>query len=240
MSELTQREFSTAVAATIEGAHHFYREIGRLYVGLREALQGEPNPFVALGGYVAKPSRDPDRTTVRSFFGQLFEPNLSGEDSEEDEEEDDETEGEDDSAPKSKRTPAVIVANQPLLIVKLKLFDPKLLGQFDPEVQYAVLGDWICGTSSRKSTPDEQYLLARHMIRRIVKAFDANTVLPDGQWTMTRAMVKAKRGVKSQDRRLGFRVLGKAKRTPIFNLDTGESIDALTNAIQDHWTEVVG
>ncbi len=50
------------------------------YVGLRDALQADPDSFIAIGGYPAKVSRDSDRTIVRNWFGRLFEPNLADED----------------------------------------------------------------------------------------------------------------------------------------------------------------
>lgn len=237
-ADLTREGFSSAVAATIGSVHHLYREIGRLYVALREALQSEPDPFLVLGGHPARPSRDGDRTIVRNFFGQLFEPNLAGEDDGEDDTDDEDDEGEEEGGRRRRRPPAVLDPERPLLVVKLKLFDPQLLAEFEPEVQYAVLGDWACGTSYRKPKGGTQFELAWHMLRRIVKAFDA-TGQVQGQRTMTKAMIKGTRGVKSADRQISCVILGSAKRVPVFELDSAESLERLGRDIQDHWRETV-
>ncbi len=236
---VSREQFREAVASTVGSVHHFYREVARLYTALREAIQSEPDPFMALGGYAAKASNDPDRTLVRNWFGQLFEPNMAGEeefDEERDGDDDDESE---DAGGTKKRAPAELYPDRPVLIVKLKLFDPLQREAFEPALQYAVIGDWGWGSPHRKPKEGEPILLARYMLRRVVKAFDAAGA-HEGLRITTRAMVKGKQGgAKSVDRQVSFKIVGTPQSVPLHGLDSAESVEEVGRSIQRHWREVL-
>ncbi|MCC6909121.1 MAG: hypothetical protein IT430_14355 [Phycisphaerales bacterium] len=232
MTDLTREEFAVAVHSTISSVHHLYKEVGRLYVALRDALQAEPVPFVAIGGFPAKVSRDGSRTIARSFFGQLFEPSLIDDLSQEDEEmEDDEEEEIDEESTPKKGGKTPVQLSGRLLAVKLKLHDPKR-EKFEPHLQYAVIGDWTVGPKHDPIRADDW--LARYMLRRIIAAFDLDR--PD-QPTVTRAVVKKSRSrQKAVDRRVSFRVLKSGAPVPLFDLSSLESIDRVAQRIQGIWS----
>lgn len=230
---VSREEFAEAVAATIGSVHHFYREVGRLYTALRETLQSEPDPFVPVGGYGAKPSKDIDRTIVRNWFGQLFEPNLAGEEEEEDDvDEDDADEG---TTSRRKQAPALLYPDHPMLVVKLQLFHSRQEVGFEPELQYAVIGEWACGTNHAGPTKGDAFQIARSMLRRIVKAFDAAAVKQDGQRHTTHAMIKGKAGSKGVDKRISFRALSTPQRVALYELDSAEALEEAGRSIQRHW-----
>ncbi|MBK7403878.1 MAG: hypothetical protein IPJ41_04390 [Phycisphaerales bacterium] len=229
---VSREEFRAAVAATIGSVHQFYREISRLDTTLRESLQAEPDPLVAIGGLAARAAKDTERTNVRNWFGQLFEPSL-----EEDEVVEDDTDVEDeeeDGQRKRKSQPILLDSDRHMLIVKLKLFDPRAAEAPEPELQYAVVGDWSCGPANPKAPAGQQLELARYMLRRVVRAFDASSHTK-GQRVTTKAMVKSKKGTRSIDRQVSFRVLSEAKRVPLYDLDSSAALDTVGTSIREHW-----
>lgn len=232
---ISRDEFRDAVAATIASVHHFYREVGRLYASLRDTLQAEPNPLVAVGGLAARASRTGERANVRNWFGELFEPSLDdGDPTDEEFDADDE----DEEAPKKKGAPVVLDSSRSLLVVKLKLYDPSAKAASEPELQYAVIGDWSRGMIQAKSGQDPPLEMVAHMLRRVVRAFEASTQ-QKGQRVTTKAMVKAKKGAKSVDRQVSYRVLTDPQSIALFELDSSGALDRVGREIQDHWAATV-
>ena len=234
---ITRAEFQEAVASTLASIHHFYREVGRLYVSLRDSLQAEPNPLVAVGGLAARPSRSNERANVRNWFGELFEPRQDDEDAgDEDLEVDDDEE--DEVSTKKKGSPVLLDATRPLLVIKLKLYDPSDAKESEPQLQYAVVGDWARGTGQPKAGQDQPLEMAHHMLRRIIRAFDASTQERDHRVT-TKAMIRSKKGTKSVDRQVSFRILTKPHSVALFDLDSAGALDSVSREIQDHWTNLM-
>lgn len=233
---ISRDEFRDAAAATIASVHHFYREVGRLYSSLRDTLQAEPNPLVAIGGLAARASRTGERTNVRNWYGELFETNLDDGEAGDDEFDTDE---DDEESPKKKGAPVILDSLRSLLVVKLKLYDPTAGPAAEPELQYAVIGDWSRGTAQPASGQGQQLVMAAHMLRRIVRAFEASAQ-EMGQRVTTKAMVKAKQGTKAVDKQVSYRVLTRPQRVALFELDSSDALDRVGREIQNHWASSAG
>jgi hypothetical protein len=184
----------------ISSVQHLYREVDRLIVGLRDALAEEPNPLVPVRGTLGKGVRDQTRFVVRNEYGSLFGPRVADE---EDVEEDDETEEETEDAEDDetggaarKRSPAEMAADQPLLAIRIAMYDPHKRETFEPKIEYAVMSDWAVGNAV--STPGERFVLARSMLRRIPKALAASSDVAKGGRLPTRAAVKRVVGAKKR------------------------------------------
>ena len=75
MSDITREGFTSAVAATIASVHHLYREVARLNVELREALNEEPGALISVrGSSFGKSGLNLTRVVIRDAYGVLFKP----------------------------------------------------------------------------------------------------------------------------------------------------------------------
>jgi hypothetical protein len=178
MSDLTREQFQTAVAAAIAGVEQLYRELDLLIARLREELAEEPEPLVLKRGTLGKAGKeDSKRVVVRYEYGALFEPAADDDDLDEDDDVEDEDADEDDdvdqaagSKAKRKRGKSrhEIVASQPLLAVRIAMFDPRKRASFEPQVQFAVMSDWALGDTPAQ--PEDRFTLQAYMLRRLARA----------------------------------------------------------------------
>ena len=147
MSDITREEFASAVAATISSVHHLYREVTRLIEGLRDALSEEPGALIPVrGSAVGKSRLNPARFVVRDAYGALFKPVVSDEevDAAEDDEEESDADADDGGQGRTRR-PVELVADLPLLAVRMVLYDPRKQDGIEPQIQFGVMSDWRVG-----------------------------------------------------------------------------------------------
>jgi len=217
MSSITREEFASAVAAAISSVQHLYREVDCLIVGLRDMLAEEPNSLIPVRGTLGKSNRDQSRLVIRNEYGALFAPAIIDDDDEDVEEEDEELDDNADDEVETvrrKRPPAEIAADQPLLAIRVAMYDPQKPDSFEPQIQYALMSQWAIGKNAW--APDQRFLLARYMLRRVPRALSISTVVPAGGRLMTRAKVKrAVGGKKSDDHRLGCMLPAGVKAVPL-------------------------
>lgn len=250
MSEITREEFASAVSAAITSVHHLYKEIDRLMVGLRDALAEEPSALVPLRGTFSKAGRDPGRLVVRHEYGTLFTPMLADDDVD-DGDDDDEDGGEEDvdevtddeDAPdvgkKAKRQAPVIVADQPLLAMRVGMYDPGKPAAFEPQIEYAVMSDWAIGDAN-SSPSGERFMLQRYMLRRIPRALRMSAGVSKGGRLVTRSAARRASGrKKGEDRRLSCRLPCGVEVVPLYSLDSAEKLEQLARAMKAMWADVL-
>lgn len=240
MSTLSREEFASAVAAAISSVHHLYREINHLIVGLREMLEEEPHSLKPVRGTLGKFGGNLSRLVVRNEYGVLFEPRLNEDDDEgieeEDEELDDNAEDGDEEieSVRRKRPPAEILADQPLLAVRIAIFDPQKPDSFEPQIQYALMNKWTIGKNAW--SPEERFTLGRSMLRRIPRALAMAAGVPNGGRLMTRAVVKRAIGRKKSDaRRLSCILPAGVKAEPLYSLDNASALKDLSETMKTVW-----
>jgi len=251
MSNITREEFAAGVAAAVSSVHHLYREIDRLFVGLREALADGPDQLIPVPGTIQKSGKDPARLIVRNEYGALFRAAIADEGGE-DEDEDDEDEGQDDDATgedgpgeddnearKRRRKPAEIAAGEALLAIRVALYDPREPEGFEPHIEYAVMTDWSIGNGIKPEV-DQPFVLAWHMLRRIPRALGSSRRAGKDGRLVTRATVKRFQGAKKGlDRHLTCKV-DSVKTQPLFPLQSFEELNRLANEIKAAWRDVLG
>jgi hypothetical protein len=239
-STVTREQFASAVSSAISSIHHLYREVDRLVSGLREHLAEEPNSLTMISGTFSKGSRDQARLIVRNEYGALFGPAISDdeasdEDEEEIDEEGDEAEDEDGSA-KRKRTPAQIAADEPLLGVRVVMYDPQKRDSFEPQIQYAIMAEWTAG--KKPYDADQRFVLRRSMLRRVPKALGA-TNLTANMRLSTKAAVKIAGAKKTDERQLSCRLPAGVRTVALYTLDSAEALDRLAQSIKAMWDKAV-
>ena len=167
MSDTTREEFSSAVAAAISSVHHLYREVALLIAELRAALREEPGALTPVGGSADGKSRlNPKGFVVRDAYGVLFKPVVSDEelDAAEDDEEDPDAESDEGGRGGTGR-PVELVADQPLMAVRVVLYDLRKQDEIEPQIQFGVMSDWRVG--SGEPTAGQRFILDRPMLRQV-------------------------------------------------------------------------
>jgi hypothetical protein len=230
MESLTADQFAAAVHAAITGVRHLYRELSLLNMALVEALATEPDPLVRLlptGKGTGKAA-----AVVRDWHGQLFRPAEEVDEDEEALEDDlDDAEDTEEEAVSAKRSTKILTfePDQPLLALKLTVYEAGRGAQFQPELLYAVLNDWTIGKPGRKI--DNAFQVKRYMLKRVPKAIELGV---DRKPIVSGAKIAGKGG-KRVDRRLGFTVSGSVQSKRLFELSGPDSVAQLATEIKDHW-----
>jgi hypothetical protein len=238
VSKLTRDEFRMAVAAAVSSVHHLYRELDRLMLSLRETLGEEPSPLVVRGSS-GKAGRDPGRLVVRNEYGLLFGARPEEEDDTEDDEEDDEVDDEEESAapsvPHWRRRPE-IAADEPLLAVRLVIYDPHKGDALEPQVQYAVMQDWSVGGQQRP--PGQTFKMHKHMLRRVARVLGTSIGLPRGAKVTTGAAVMGVQGAKGKrERRLACVLTMGVEVVPLYTLDSTSALKDVAASMKRMWAQ---
>lgn len=239
MTAVTPEQFAESVAAAIAGVQHLYRELDRLLVGLRDGLAEEPQSLAPVRGATVKSSKDQGRLVIRNEYGLLFEARpLDEEDLDDDEEEegdDDADDAEEEESPegKSKKKPIELSADQPLLAIRVAMFDPTKREAVQPKIEFAVMSDWAVGGVG--PVDGQAYQLRSSMLRKIPRALSlAGTVGNNGR-LQTAAMVKGGKGKKGIARRLSCRLPAGAASEPLYSLQSADDLDRLVKRIKEMW-----
>jgi hypothetical protein len=248
MSDLTADQFQLAVAAAIEGVENLYRQVDLLIAKLREQLAKDPDPLTLIRGTLGKSGKeDSKRVVVRYEYGALFEPATDDEDDlddEDDEDDDSEDEDVDDavaSKSKEKRKGGrhEIVAGQPLLAVRIGMFDPRKRTSFAPEVQFAVMSDWALGDSATQ--PDDRFSLQSYMLRKITRALADRTGTPSGTRIKTSAAARSTSGAsKGKSRKLSCALPAGVLAVPLYSISNAEALEKLADRVKAMWSSVNG
>jgi hypothetical protein len=248
MSDLTAEQFQLAVAAAIEGVENLYRQVDLLIAKLREQLAEDPEPLTLIRGTLGKSGKeDSKRVVVRYEYGALFSPATDDEedlDDEDDEDDDPEDEDVDEAvASTSKGTRKggryEIVAGQPLLAVRIGMFDPRKRTSFAPEVQFAVMSDWGLGDST--SQADDRVSLQSYMLRRVTRALADRTGMPSGTRVKTSAAARSIAGAsKGKSRKLTCALPAGVEAVPLYSINNAEALEKLADRIKAMWSAVNG
>jgi len=248
MSDLTAEQFQLAVAAAIEGVENLYRQVDLLIAKLREQLAEDPDPLKLIRGTLGKSGKeDSKRVVVRYEYGALFEPATDDEeglDDEDDEDDDSEDDDVDDSVVlkskgKRKGRGHEVVAGQPLLAVRIGMFDPRKRTSFVPEVQFAVMSDWALGDSATQ--PDDRFSLQSYMLRRVTRALADRNGTPSGTRIRTSAAARSSSGAsKGKSRKLSCAFPAGVVAVPLYSINNAETLEKLADQIKAMWTSVNG
>ncbi len=247
MSDLTAEQFQLSVAAAIEGVENLSRQVDLLLAKLREQLAEDPDPLKLIRGTLGKAGKeDSKRVIVRYEYGALFEPADDEEGLDEEDDEDDDSEDEDaddavDSQSKGKRKGGrhEVVAGQPLLAVRIGMFDPRKRASFTPEVQFAVMSDWALGDSATQ--PEERFRLQPYMMRRVARALADRTGTPSGTRIRTSAAARSASGAtKGKSRKLTCALPAGVVGVPLYSINNAETLEKLADGIKTMWSSVNG
>jgi len=240
MSDISREEFAKAVAETVGSVEHLYKEVDRFFSGLRADLSESPNPLGLVRGSSFGKSRLRDGRKIHYEYPVLFGPINLDEDDEDNEDLDDEDDGVSGSSRKKLPDPEV-VSEQPLLAVRVTIYDPESPKSSEPTFHYAVCSDWSLANDPQPET-GLRFLLKAHMFSRIPKALDSK--VEKGQRVRTQARVNkvigGKKGLlgakKGTERNLSCRLPLGAKRIPLFVLNDPEQLEKLVQDIKDMWS----
>lgn len=251
MGDLTQEQFQKAVAAAIAGVEHLYREVDLLIARLREELAEEPEPLTVKRGTLGKAGReDSKRLVVRYEYGALFEPAVDDDDDDDDgdgELDDDDSAAEDDdddevasrATRKGKKQPHEIVAGQPLLAVRIAMFDPRKRSTFEPHIQFAVMSDWALGDAPAQA--DERFRLQAYMLKRVARTLADRTGPPSAQRVRTGAAARSSAGaIKGKSRKLTCLLPAGVKAVALYSINSADALEKLAGEMKDMWTSVTG
>jgi hypothetical protein len=248
MSEITREQFAAAVAAAISSVSHVYREVDRLMAGLRDVLAEGPELLRPLHGMsMGKAGRDPGRLVLRFEYGTLLGASTADDDDFDEEDEDeggedelDEVENERDEPTRKKRRPAEIAADQPLLAIRIGMYDADKQAAFEPQLEYAVMNDWKMGDAM--SAAGDRFILQRYMLRRIPRALAWSAGVEKGGRLVTRSVARRASGGKKatgKDRRLSCELPCGVEIVPLYSLDTADQLDRLAERMKAMWREAV-
>jgi hypothetical protein len=236
VSSLDRIQFAAAVAAAISGVHHLYREVDRLIASLQESIGKAPDSLAIVRATLRKSDADRDRLVIRHDYGLLFtpaeeedEPEDLGDDVEDEEAEVDASEG------RKKRNPLELSSDQPLLAVRIALYDPRHRDDFEPSVRFAVLSEWATG--SQPSAGGQRYSIARYMLRRVPRVLEADTVAKGDRVTTDAVVAKVKGSKKSDGRRLSCRLPSGVQGVSLFALDSAAALDEIAERMKASWRE---
>jgi hypothetical protein len=246
MADITREQFATAVSTAITSVRHLYREIDRLIVGLRDELAAPPLPLEPIrntfGKGFGKGSGEQARLVMRNDAGALFGPATRDDEADDDDEEegspdDGDTEEEEHSGRRKRRPPVELAAKQPLLAVRIVIYDPLKPDALEPQLQYGVMTEWTLGNT--RFAPDETYLLATSMLRRVPVALGPHAGLSKDVRVVTRANVKKVNPPrKSPEKLLACRLPVGVQAEPLYALNSADELRTVVERMKHMWKQV--
>jgi hypothetical protein len=249
MSDLTREQFQAAVAAAIAGVEQLYREVDLLIARLREELAEEPEPLMLKRGTLGKAGKEESkRVVVRYEYGALFEPAADDDDLDEDDDLDDEDGDEDEDIEQAAGSKAQrkrgkgrheITASQPLLAVRIAMFDPRKRASFEPQIQFAVMSEWALGDTPVQ--PEDRFTLQAYMLRRIARALADRAGVASGARIRTSAAARGGTGLqKGKSRKLSCSLPAGVQTVPLYSIDTAQALESLAEQMKQMWISVTG
>jgi hypothetical protein len=131
------------------------------------------------------------------------------------------------------------VAGQPLLAVRIGMFDPRKRASFAPEVQFAVMSDWALGDSATQ--PEDRFRLQPYMMRRVARALADRTGTPSSTRIRTNAAARLSSGAtKGKSRKLTCSLPAGVDAVPLYSINNAEALEKLADRIKAMWSSVSG
>ena len=131
------------------------------------------------------------------------------------------------------------MAGQPLLAVRIGMFDPRKRASFVPEVQFAVMSDWALGDST--SQVDDRFSLQSYMLRRVSRALADRSGTPSGTRIKTSAAARSIAGAtKGKSRKLTCALPAGVEAVPLYSINNAEALEKLADRIKAMWSSVNG
>jgi hypothetical protein len=244
MDDVARKQFAEAVAASVSSVQHLYREVDRLIAVLRDAFLEEPDPFRVVPGTLRSSGKGSDRWVIRNEYALLFERSDDEDSDEEDKSEEPEDDGDDDderdadSGGSGKKKPPVELASDDLyFVLRIALAEPRPSADFEPCLQYAVLGDWGLGSNGTRPKDGGPLTVRQNMLRKIPRILGARPDVTRRILTSVKVDLKGTGLSKSADRRLSCRLLGGVQTILLCELDAAAELDRKAAEIKKYWTE---
>lgn len=232
-------QFAEAVARTIQGVAHLYRELDHLNESLLNALKADPDPLrFLIGTPLESSNRDELDRHIRDQYHFLLEPGAAVDrDVEEDTPEDsDESDTEDEVTDRRVSHKAILQPPQPCLALSVILHDPRQPMQ-EPHVRYLVIRDWGLGATG-KAPKEGTITVARHLAIRMLRKLDLSGDLDSKRRILTAAKAQG-RGGRHAESLISARVPLPPRTVPLFQLEGVEAIQSLARDIKAYWSEAL-
>ena len=121
-----------------------------------------------------------------------------------------------------------------MLAVRVAMHHPQSAGEFEPQIQYAVLKNWKIGKVEVQ--PGETIVLARYMLRKVPRSLAHAAGATPGAHLPTKAAVKAGPGRKRRDDRLlSCKLPAGARSVPLYALDSAAELKQLADQMKEMW-----
>ncbi len=241
MNDVTAEQFAESVQAAIGTVTHLYGQIDRLNAALKDALTTEPDRFSLLGGIPPAPAKGRPFRVIRYDYGGLYQVDTAdGEDDIEDDELDTDVDAGDESESKRPSGALELLSDQPILAVRVLLFDAKRPEGLEPQILYAAMTDWVCGSKLTKPKAGEPFRLRRRMLLRIVRAINPRMLAaPPGERVRTKATVigRGRGGPRDPERELSARLCAPVRSARLYDLDGSGAVEKLAADIKAYWQE---
>jgi hypothetical protein len=239
MAKVSRRRFALGVEQLVRGVRDLFQEIDQLNLALRDALQVGGDGFKPIGGTTLSAKKDPERQIVRTWYGRLYVPRSARtleieEEAEPEEEIDDSEDG--TSGRRRKQPPVRLKSRDKVLAIKIVIWEADRK-RSEPRLQYAVLGDWLCGSAPGDRRARFAFEVRRRMLRRVLKHIPP-TPADAKQRFSTDAKARILGQAKGKGRPLSLRCIGGLKETSLYELDSTNALDRLVRDIRKHWTAV--
>ena len=144
--------------------------------------------------------------------------------------------------------PMELVADQPLMAVRVMLYDPRKRDDIEPQIQFGVMSDWRVG--SGEATEGQRFILDRSRLRRVPLSLGAAVGIGQGRRFQTNAAVKRVEGTKHKkvegtkhkkgDRKLSYRLPAGVETEPLYSLDSPEELRKLADRVRTMWAKTNG
>ena len=135
-----------------------------------------------------------------------------------------------------------LVADQPLMAVRVVLYDPRKRDDIEPQIQFGVMSDWRVG--SGEATEGQRFILDRAMLRRVPLSLGAAVGSGQTRRLQTDATVKRVEGTKhkkgSRDRKLSYQLPVGVETEPLYSLDSAEELRKLAARVRAMWAKTNG
>ena len=144
----------------------------------------------------------------------------------------------DDGGQGRTRRPVELVADLPLLAVRMVIYDPRKQDGIEPQIQFGVMSDWRVG--SDEATEGQRFILARAMLRRVPLSLGAAVGSGQARRLQANATVKRVEGTKhkkSKDLKLSCQLPVGVETVPLYSLDSPEELRTLANRVRTMWND---
>lgn len=185
---------------------------------------------------------DSKRVVVRYEYVALFEPSVDDDEDIEDEDVDEDDGPGEPARPTGKRRGKKarheIVAGQPLLAVRIAMFDPRKQASFEPQIQFAVMNDWTLGDSPAQ--PDDRFTLQSYMLKRVARALAERVGIAKGTRIRTAAAARRTSGPQQgKDRKLSCALPLGVEAVSLYSIGSAADLENVAKQMKNMWISVI-